>query len=121
MEYALLVATGSIRPNQIRAFGKPNPCRNLGFLFKKKKKKTERKEREAAALKESNLHVTKITQAAVSRMGDRNGEGLEAEETAGRLQYSSRFPMQKPRKNVRNGSDYTFSKHMVARYTISQC
>ena len=26
-----------------------------------------------------------------------------------------------PRKNVRNGSDYTFSKHMVARYTISQC
>jgi len=54
-------------------------------------------------------------------MGDRNGEGLEAEETVGRLQYSSRFPMQKPRKNVRNGSDYTFSKHMVARYTISQC
>ena len=121
MEYALLVTTGPIRPNQIRAFGKPNLCRNLGFLKKKNKKKTQRKEREVAALKESNLHVTKITQAAVSRMGDRNGEGLEAEETVGRLQYSSRFPMQKPRKNVRNGSDYTFSKHMVARYTISQC
>ena len=39
MEYALLVTTGPIRPNQIRAFGKPNLCRNLGFLKKKRKKK----------------------------------------------------------------------------------
>ena len=46
----------------------------------------KKKEEEEEALKESNLHVTKLTQAAVSRIGDRNGEGLEAEETVRGLQ-----------------------------------
>ena len=51
-------------------------------VFLKKKEEEEEEE----ALKESNLHVTKLTQAAVSRIGDRNGEGLEAEETVRGLQ-----------------------------------
>lgn len=49
------------------------------WVFFQKKKQEEEEEEEA--LKESNLHVTKLTQASVSRVGDRNGEGLEAEET----------------------------------------
>lgn len=39
----------------------------------------------------------------------------------GRLQKSSRFHRQNPWKNVRNGSDYTFNKYLVAGYTIFPC
>lgn len=76
-----LVTIGPIIPNQFHASGKTDPFRNLGFLSKKNKKQKEEEEEEEEALKESNLHVTKLTRASVSRVGDRNGEGLEAEET----------------------------------------